>query len=577
MKRIFFVEDDLSLIGGLSFALRKQGYEIDIARTSMEAESLWQNGIYDLVILDVSLPDGSGYDLCRKIRETSRVPVMFLTAADEETDIGMSKQQVVRFVRLEALNWCKTAVPIGVLLGTCLAWGLNAVLRYLVGGEFSEIPVFGVSAVGIFSGAVLGVLTVWIAAQSPAKRAARVSPIAAVSGNAAGGKRKPHRAKARFLKVESSLGVSHAVSAKKNLFLMSGSFALSIILFLCFSVLVELLGCLLPTSLSAPNLTIASSDYSNTVDHTLVDTISGMEGVTHAYGRMYAENIPAAFDVDTEQTTADLISYDELQLGWLPDNDMLRKGSDLAKVYGDSGYVLAIWDQDVSLDVGDKIRLGSSEVEIAGMLKYSPFSNSGQTDGEIILICSEETFAWLTGMQDYAIIDIQVAKSATDQDVAAIRRLADGRYEFTDRRDEGDRSTYWAFSLFIYGFLAVIALITVLNIVNSISMSVSARMKQYGAMRAVGMDGRQLAGMIAAEAATYAFSGCIIGCAAGLPLSRLLYDKLITSHFPYHTWSLPVPALCIILLFVLGATVASVHAPSKRMRRMAITETINEL
>ena len=89
MKRIFFVEDDLSLIGGLSFALRKQGYEIDIARTSMEAESLWQNGIYDLVILDVSLPDGSGYDLCRKIRETSRVPIMFLTAADEETDIIM--------------------------------------------------------------------------------------------------------------------------------------------------------------------------------------------------------------------------------------------------------------------------------------------------------------------------------------------------------------------------------------------------------------------------------------------------------------------------------------------------------
>ncbi|MCU6790080.1 Sensory transduction protein regX3 [uncultured Butyricicoccus sp.] len=89
MKRIFFVEDDLSLIGGLSFALKKQGYEIDIARTSMEAEQLWQDGTYDLVILDVALPDGSGYDLCRKIRESSRVPVMFLTAADEETDITM--------------------------------------------------------------------------------------------------------------------------------------------------------------------------------------------------------------------------------------------------------------------------------------------------------------------------------------------------------------------------------------------------------------------------------------------------------------------------------------------------------
>ena len=89
MKHIFFVEDDLSLINGLSFAIKKQGYELTIARTSVEAEQLWENGNYDLVILDVTLPDGSGFDLCRKIRTTSKVPIMFLTAADEETDIIM--------------------------------------------------------------------------------------------------------------------------------------------------------------------------------------------------------------------------------------------------------------------------------------------------------------------------------------------------------------------------------------------------------------------------------------------------------------------------------------------------------
>ena len=89
MKRIFFVEDDLSLINGLSFAIKKQGYEIDVARTSLEAEQLWMNGKYDLVILDVSLPDGSGYNICQKIRKVSKVPIMFLTAADEETDIIM--------------------------------------------------------------------------------------------------------------------------------------------------------------------------------------------------------------------------------------------------------------------------------------------------------------------------------------------------------------------------------------------------------------------------------------------------------------------------------------------------------
>lgn len=89
MKRIFFVEDDQSLIKGLSFALKKQGYETDIARTKLEAENLWSDGKYDLVILDVSLPDGSGYDICRRIRLTSKTPIIFLTAADEETDVIM--------------------------------------------------------------------------------------------------------------------------------------------------------------------------------------------------------------------------------------------------------------------------------------------------------------------------------------------------------------------------------------------------------------------------------------------------------------------------------------------------------
>ena len=89
MNQILFVEDDLSLISGLSFALKKQGYHIDIARTSLESETFWLKGAYDLVILDVALPDGSGYDICRKIRETSKVPIMFLTAADEETEIIM--------------------------------------------------------------------------------------------------------------------------------------------------------------------------------------------------------------------------------------------------------------------------------------------------------------------------------------------------------------------------------------------------------------------------------------------------------------------------------------------------------
>ncbi|MBO5523260.1 MAG: ABC transporter permease, partial [Roseburia sp.] len=96
----------------------------------------------------------------------------------------MSRQQVIRFVRLEAVNWCKTAIPIGIVLSIIATWGICAALRYGVGDDYREMTVFGISPVGILSGVVIGLVTVLIAAQSPAKRAAKVSPVTAAAGNA---------------------------------------------------------------------------------------------------------------------------------------------------------------------------------------------------------------------------------------------------------------------------------------------------------------------------------------------------------------------------------------------------------
>lgn len=89
MSRILLLEDDLSLIDGLSYSLKKQGFETDIARTVKEADNLWSKEEYSLLILDVSLPDGSGFDVCKKVRQTSKVPIIFLTASDEEVSIIM--------------------------------------------------------------------------------------------------------------------------------------------------------------------------------------------------------------------------------------------------------------------------------------------------------------------------------------------------------------------------------------------------------------------------------------------------------------------------------------------------------
>lgn len=87
MNRLLLLEDDLSLLDGLSYLLKRQGFELDIARTINEANAVWMEGKYDLLILDLSLPDGSGFEVCQKVRQVSKVPIIFLTASDEELNI----------------------------------------------------------------------------------------------------------------------------------------------------------------------------------------------------------------------------------------------------------------------------------------------------------------------------------------------------------------------------------------------------------------------------------------------------------------------------------------------------------
>ncbi len=482
--------------------------------------------------------------------------------------LGMSKRQIIHFVRLEALNWCKRAVPLGIALGIVTSWALCAALRFLVGEEFSQIPLFGISATGVISGIVVGVAAVLIAASSPAKRAAKVSPVTAASGDSESAQTACRAVNSHFFGIETALGVHHAVSAKKNLILMVSSFALSIILFLSFSVLPEFVNCLMPQSAGTSDIDISSGDGSNSLDRRLVDTISGVEGVKHVYGRRSCLEVPAEFVDDPALSgTIDLISFDDFDLECLAADGTLKKGSDLSRVYGNSHAVLATWDPSSSWKCGDQIRIGNEELEIAGLLKYDPFSSDGLTKGKMTLITSGETFIRLTEITGYSRIMIQTTADAADESMEAIRGIVGNAYEFSDHRDQSTAGTYLAFVFCVYAFLAIITLVTVLNIVNSISMSVSSRIKQYAAMWAVGMDGHQMTKMIAAEALTYALGGCAVGCAIGLPLNKLLFETLITSHFSYAIWNVPIPSLLILFSFVLLSALAAIYLPMKRMPR----------
>lgn len=487
--------------------------------------------------------------------------------------VGATPKQVMRLVRKEALHWCRLAIPAGVLIGTVVVWVLCYVLRSLSPAYFGGMPLFNISIPSILAGICVGLLTVILAARSPAKKASKASPLAAVSGNANDMQPVRKAANTTLFTVDTSLGIHHAKSSKKNFVLMVGSFSLSIILFLSFSVTIDFMKhTLTPLQPWTPDLSIISEDQTCSVNSGFIEELNNNPAVEKAYGRMFAYNVPGVIDGETK--TVDLISYEGNQFDWA--KEYLLSGS-LETAQDQKNTALVVFEAQNTIEVGDTATLNlgnqSADIEIVGMISDCPFNNRADVGK---LICSEETFRALTGESGYTIIDIQLAQGATENDVNGIRKMAGGTYTFSDDRmsNSNTRGTYYCFGLFVYGFLVLIALITIFNVINSIAMSVAARMKQYGAFRAIGLSNRQLVRMVVAEAATYAITGSICGGILGLLCNKFLFDKLVGFHWG-DSWNIPVVELAVIIIVVAIAVLLAIRGPVQKIRKMSIVDTIS--
>lgn len=87
--KILMLEDDSTIAQGLQYSLQSEGYEVTHCPTAAKALEEVKNGSFDLCLLDLTLPDGSGYDVCRTIKEKGNTPVIFLTAFDDEVNVVM--------------------------------------------------------------------------------------------------------------------------------------------------------------------------------------------------------------------------------------------------------------------------------------------------------------------------------------------------------------------------------------------------------------------------------------------------------------------------------------------------------
>lgn len=517
--------------------------------------------------------------------------------------LGATGKQITRFVRKEALNWCKTAIPTGIFTGIAVVWGLCAMLRFLSPGLFEGLPVFGVSILSVAAGIFIGFITVFLAAGAPAKLASRVSPLTAVSGNAGtvqavhlaspvnlptSGKKPTKKITQKpgqksfpgTLKIETALGIHHAWGSKKNFFLVTGSFAFSIILFLAFSTAIDFMHhAITPLRPSAPDVYAYSEDISNSIPPELMEEIKRRPEVKRAFGRSYARLSAMADGQDQELT---VLSYDEQQFQW--GRNSLIEGN-LSNAAAGKG-VLSVFRENNMLAAGSSITVGSGanrqSIPVAGVLGDAPYTygtNKNTGSAENMIICSEKLFRELIGESRYAVLDIQLHAGVKDSEIQAIRELilqkCGGGISFSDKRigNREVKGASYSMAVFLYGFLAVIALITFFNIINCIAMSVSARMREYGAMRAIGMSVRQVTRMVISEAMAYTVSGVALGCIAGLPVNKILFHSLVTSRWG-DGWKFPGWELLVIVIIMLISVFLAVMEPARRIRQMTIVDTI---
>ena len=486
--------------------------------------------------------------------------------------LGATKKQIKRYIRVEGLQYCAKAIPFGVIIGCILTWGAIYILDRLDSQYFPEIQMFQISLPGIAAGIVLGLIVVMIASGSPAKKASKVSPQAAVTGNInqTNNLQFDKAISTRVFHVDTAMGVHHAFSNKKSMVLITGSFAISIVMFLCFSVLVSFMDhALSPLKPYAPDMAVESSDGVALLPTSLKQKIANIDGVDKVYGRMFYTDISAS----TEQSsnTATIMSYDEPQFEWA--NDLLVEGSIDDVQNGNAILIDYSYAEEYGWEVGDNITFtigeASYDIPIAAVVSDVPFDS---TYGEWIFICSEATFTTMTGINEYKIIEVQSSRDVSNE----IRALISANMNLLDyqQRNQEVQNGYLAAAVFVYGFLAVIALVALINIVNTVNASVSSRINNYGIMRAVGMSGKQLKKVVRAEASSYALTGCIVGGVLGILLHRILFEMLVTSMWG-EPWEPPIMFSVVTVGAAIITTMIAVIFPSKKIEKTDIVNVVN--
>jgi putative ABC transport system permease protein len=522
--------------------------------------------------------------------------------------VGMTPRQIRRLVFREAAILAGIGIPTGILAG----WGtielLMVVFRWMDGGQFAGSLEINFHWYVPVATALIGLVAVYASAFAPAYAAGCVSPLDAVLNRNQINHDKTKKAKRRswlspLVGFTGRMALDNLKRNRKRYRITLFSMSIGIVLYVFFTSFMSFIqdngNVMVTKDMAVDRFSREAMGYSSGNYQEITD----IPGVKNVYRVMEDTR---SLQVKQDQLTEEYrdASGPSTGEGWIGSEFqglrqkelellkpyLLKGGIDSAAMDADNGVLIRQGLQvgkelmnATDLQVGDLVTVGRFQkgtgftepvqVKVMGILEENPLSTIYGSHYSIVT--TETVFTKATGKTDFARFHIELAEGAEPEAVKEQLQSVSDRIEggrVMDYTGDDTRIVMLQISIMLYGLVAVVSLISAINIIHTISTNLILRTRELGTLRAVGMTMKQMRRMIVYESVWYGIMATIYGGTAGTLLAYWFYSsvnsvKEIPYHFPLIELLSAGAASAVICLLASGV-------PLKRIERMDIVKSV---
>ena len=543
--------------------------------------------------------------------------------------IGATKTQIRNLVFKEAAIMSLIAIPLGIIGGFA---GIFIIFNYIMHGFLDQFKI-GFYPQVIIVAALLGIFTIFLSAYFPARTASRVSPVDAIRGTTVLKGDKVKRGGGVLTKLimgfEGYVAYKNIKRNKNRFYVTCISLTVSVVMFVFFSCFIDVLvesNKIVSSSIKVEGAFQRGYDSDSPyIDNTFISKLSNTEGIKEVYALNYDigavlidkmmindKFLPAISSPSNVTEYKDkfilpntnIISYDKKALELLnKDNKLTIDYEDMIKnnkvivvnksrgrdesnnsfydgftkyKKGDKITTASIKGDPTAKDVIGRVEKGENVIfEVEQVIDYETMEGE-QYFNSYALIMTDETYKSFTGKDKYQNVSVRYTSvDASEKLFEKLNIMADENklnfYDVYEQKKMSDQIQKQVMVL-VYGFITLIILISVVNIINTVTINLLVKRREYATFKAIGMTKGQFKKLILLEGAIYG----ILACIAGLPIAYILnkYGVIINNPvgeigYKQAVWPYISGGIGIVLITLLAALF-----PLRKLNDMNIVDSL---